>query len=183
MTAHSAHLIQEFCKLCDWSYQVWLNHREFFDDNPRAAELQNSMGAEALARLRTISHEYMLLQIAKLHDRAIVAGEITLGIEYIVKYGAWNQSTAAKLADPEEQLNEFAKGLRAVRNKVLSHNDLAALLGSAALGEFVKDEDIQYFAVLQEFVNLAHAEVVGGPWPFDDLVKNDVAALMAIIMP
>ena len=83
MPALSHQVVIEFCKLCDWAYQVWLNHRELFDDNPRSAELQKSMAADAFLRLSKISHEYTLLQIAKLHDRAVIAGEVTLGIEYV----------------------------------------------------------------------------------------------------
>jgi hypothetical protein len=182
-TAHSVQVTLEFCKLCDWAYQAWLNHREMFDDNPRAEELQKSMGADALARLRTVSHEYILLQIAKLHDPVVVAGQVTLGIEYMVKYGAWSAETAAKLDQLTEKLDGFAKNLRTVRNKALSHNDLAAILSGATLGEFKRDEDIQYFATLQEFVDVVHAEVIGGRCPFDDLVKNDVVALMAMVKP
>ena len=78
MSALSRRVVEEFYKLCDWSFQVWLNHRNLFDDNPRALELQKSMGAEALARLSAISHEYTLHQIAKLHDPAVVSGQVTL---------------------------------------------------------------------------------------------------------
>jgi len=152
-----------------------------FDDNPRAKELQSSMGAEALARLRTISHEYTLLQIAKLHDPVVVAGQVTLGIEYMVKYGAWNATVSATLGQLAEELNAFAKGLRTIRNKALSHNDLAAVLCGATLGEFEENKDIRYFATLQQFVNVVHEEVIGGLWPFDDLVRNDVAAFMAML--
>jgi hypothetical protein len=183
MAAHSVQVMQAFCKICDWTYQVWLNHREMFDDNPRAEELQKSMGADALARLRTISHEYTLLQIAKLHDPVVVAGQVTLGIDYIVKYGGWSGETALKLGKLTEKLNGFAKGLRSVRNMSLSHNDLAAVLSCATLGEFERDEDIQYFATLQQFVDVVHGEVIGGPWPFNDLVKNDVVALLAMLKP
>jgi hypothetical protein len=141
------------------------------------------MGAEAFARLCRISHEYTLHQIAKLHDAAVVSGQVTLGVDYIVKYGGWNQPIQAKVSILADQLNEFAKGLRSVRNKALAHNDLAAIVNGSALGKFAKGDDAKYFQVLQEFVNLVHSEVVGGPAPFDDLVKNDVAALMAIIKP
>ena len=48
MSALSKVVAEEFCKLCDWSYQVWLNHRALFDNNPRAAELKSSSGADAL---------------------------------------------------------------------------------------------------------------------------------------
>ena len=183
MSGLSPRVVGEFCKLCDWAHQVWLNHRELFDENPRADELQKSMGADALTRLKTISHEYTLLQIAKLHDRVVVAGEVTLGVDFIVKYGAWNQPVLTKLAELAKQLNHFAESLRTVRNRALSHNDLAAILSGSVLGEFNKGEDIKYFEVLQEFVNIVHEEVIGGPAPFDDLVINDVAAFMAIIKP
>lgn len=183
MAAHSRRVTEEFCKLCDLAYEAWLNHRELFDENPRALELQKSIAADALERLRKISHEYTLLQIAKLHDPVVVAGQITLGVEYMVKYGAWHTQIATKLVKLAERLNAFASGLRTVRNKALSHNDLAAVLSGEALGNFAKGDDIEYFNTLQEFVNEVHAEVIGGPWPFNDLVKNDAAHLMAVIKP
>ena len=181
MSALSKVVAEEFCKLCDWSYQVWLNHRALFDNNPRAAELKSSSGADALNRLRIISHEYSLLQIAKLHDRAITSGKLTLGIDFIITYGGWSAPILAKLTNLADQLNQFERGLREARNMALSHNDLAAILSGTVLGAFAKDDDIKYFDTLQEFVNLVHAEVVGGPWPFDDLVTNDVSALMSMV--
>jgi hypothetical protein len=139
------------------------------------------MAADALARLQVISHEYALLQIAKLHDKAVVAGEVTLGVQYVVKYGGWNEPVLSELKELAEQLEHFARGLRGLRNKVLSHNDLAAILAQVALGDFEKDEDVKYFKLLQKFVDTVHSEVIGGPRPFDDLAKNDVIAFMAMV--
>ena len=183
MPAHSHQVATEFCKLCDWAYQVWLNHRHLFDDNPRGPELQKSFAADALLRLSKISHEYTLLQIAKLHDRSVVAGEVTLGIDYILKYGGWEPATFDQLSSIAARLDQFATNLRSGRNKILSHNDLAAVLSGAPLGDFDKNDDIQYFDALQEFVNLVHESVVGGPFPFEDLVENDVLAFLAILKP
>lgn len=183
MPALSIQLVKEFCKLCNWAYEVWLNHRCLFDDNPLAKELQQSLAAEALYRLHAISHEYCLLQVTKLHDNAVVSGEVTLGIDYIIKYGGWEPSTLNRLKELSKNLDNFAKNLRKVRNKLLSHNDLAAVLSGGSLGEFEEGHDIQYFSELQNFVNLIHDEVVGGPFPFNNLVENDVVALMSIIRP
>ena len=80
MPTLSPHVAIKLSKLCDWAYPVWLNHRELFDDNQRGAEFQTSMAADALLRLSKISHGYTLLQTAKLHDRVVIAGEVTLGI-------------------------------------------------------------------------------------------------------
>ena len=47
------------------------------------------------------------------------------------------------------------------------------------LGEFRGGEDDAYFEALQKFVNIVHEQYVGGPFPFDDLTKNDVEVFMA----
>lgn len=181
MPALSPLVVEEFCKLCDWAFQTWLIHRELFDENPDAAQLQASHGAEALSLLSVITQEYALHQIAKLHDSTVVAGNVTLGIDYMVKYGGWSSTTQASLSALAQRLSQFATGLRSARNKALSHNDLAAIVAGQALGSFTPGEDIKYFEDLQEFVNLVHEEVIGGPFPFDDLVKNDVIGLLSII--
>ncbi|PWF43152.1 hypothetical protein C7C56_021365 [Massilia glaciei] len=98
-------------------------------------------------------------------------------------YGAWDSHTKGKLEVLQSQLHSFGAQLRGARNKSLSHNDFAAVVSGAALGSFKPGDDEQYFVALQEFVNIVHEEVIGGPWPFDDLVKNDVAAFLAILKP
>ena len=183
MPALSPSVVIEFCKLCGWAYEAWLNHRTLFDDNVRASELQKSLAGETLARLSVISQEYSLLQIAKLHDRAVVGGKTTLSLEYVITYGAWNLAIRKQLNTLETQLNAFASQLRDARNKVLSHNDLSSIVAGATLGSFIKGEDDAYFRTLQEFVNIIHDEVIGGLWPFDDLVKNDVAAFLTVLRP
>jgi hypothetical protein len=77
----------------------------------------------------------------------------------------------------------LADKLEDVRNKILSHNDLATIVAGARLGGFADGADEKYFKDLQEFVNTVHDEVIGGPWQFDDRVKNDVAAFLATIKP
>ena len=183
MAPFSQSVALEFCKLCGWAYEAWLNHRELFDLNPRTAELQKSFAGEELARLSVISQEYSLLQIAKLHDPAVVSGKVTLGIDYVVTYGSWSPETRKKLESLRADLNKLGGQLRDARNKSLSHNDLAQIVAGVTLGEFNSGEDESYFQSLQKLVDIVHGEVLGGPWPFNDLVKNDVAAFMAILRP
>jgi hypothetical protein len=183
MLAVSAPVVIEFCKLCNWAYVTWLNHRELFDRNPRAADLQHSLAADTLGRLSVISHEYALLQIIKLHDRAIVAGNVTLSIEYMIRYGGWRDPILTELREVATKLDQFASELRSTRNKVLSHNDLATIIAGANLGSFSDGNDEDYFRLLQTFVDIVHSQVVGGPYPFDDLTRNDVAAFLATLKP
>ena len=179
----SACVVMDFCTLCDKAHEYWLNHLELFDNNPRNKELMESFAGEELRRLSIISQEYGLLQLVKLHDRAVMHGNVTLGIDYVLKYGGWSDPVRPRLEALAKELGDFAKQLLGARNKILSHNDLATIRTGAPLGMFANGDDEKYFKALQEFVNTVHDEVIGGPRPFNDLVKNDVAAFLATINP
>ena len=183
MHALSASAVVEFCKLCDWAHEVWLNHRELFYKNQRATELQESLAGEELARLSIISQEYCLLLISKLHDKAVAHGNENLGIDYVLEYGAWSDSVRDSLKELKGKLDDFASPLLVARNKLLAHNDLATIEDRATLGKFAEGADEEYFNTLQEFVNTVYGQYVGGPRPFDDLVKNDVAEFLSTIKP
>ena len=177
--AISASVVRDFCALCDKAHEYWLNHVELFDKNPRNSELMKSIARAEWDRLFTISHEHSLLQIVKLHDKAVMNGNITLGIDYVLAYGGWSDSVRPRLEKLAKELSRFADPLRqGVRNKILSHYDLATILAGAPLGAFDKGADEKYFEDLQQFVNMVHGEVIGGPWPFSNQVKNDVTAFL-----
>lgn len=181
--ALSAAIVLSFCTLCDKAHEYWLKHLELFDNNPRNTELMKSFAGEEMRRLSIISQECGLLQLVKLHDRAVMNGNKTLGIHYVLTYGGWSASVRPRLDALAKELDDFAKQLLGARNKILSHNDLDTILAGAPLGAFANGADVEYFKALQEFVDTVHDEVIGGPWPFNDLVKNDVAAFLATIKP
>jgi len=161
-----------------------MNHLALFDNNPRNTEFLESVIKDEWMRLRDISHEYSLLQIVKLHDPAVMNGNNTLGIDYVFACRGWSDSMRPRLTALIKELDNFANSkLRGVRNKVLSHNDLATILDEATLGEFAEGADKQYFEALQEFVNIVHDEVIGGPYQFCTLVQGDVAYFLRSIRP
>ena len=55
MHALSSSVVLEFCNLCQWTYEVWLNHLELFDNNPRLTGPRNSYAKKELSRLSIIS--------------------------------------------------------------------------------------------------------------------------------
>lgn len=72
--------------------------------------------------------------------------------------------------------------LRPARHKLLAHNDLGALRADDTLGDFPYGEDKNYFKALQEIVNQVHDRWGGGgPYPFDDLAKNDVMEFLGVL--
>lgn len=152
-----------------------------FDENLRADELCKSPGGDTFARLSAISQEYVLLQIFKLHDPAVTKGVITLGIDYIIKYGGWSDEMRHELEVMYENLSKFAEKIKPARNKVISHHDLATITEGVPVGKIDNDVAEKYFEILQEFANKVHEQTIGGPWPFNDLVKNDVAAFLRML--
>lgn len=181
--AISASVVRNFCALCDKAHELWLNHLELFDNNPRNDELMKSIARDEWLRLSIISQEYSLLQVVKLHDPAVMNGNITLGIDYVLTYGGWSDSVRSRLKELAKELGGFADQLRGVRNKILSHYDLATILANAPLGAFAKGADEKYFKDLQDFVHMVHGEVIGVPYPFSNNVKNDIAYFLRTIKP
>jgi hypothetical protein len=182
MAAIGIAAIQEFCKLCNWAYEAWATHRVLFNDNTEADNLKASHYGEPLGRLSIITQEYALLQISKLHDPAVQRDRINLSLEYVIKFGGWDKDTVTKLYKLYHDLEALAKKLRGVRNKILSHNDLAAILDASCLGEFEQGADIQYFESLQEFVNVVHEKTIGGIFPFNDLARGDAEILLTALI-
>jgi hypothetical protein len=142
-----------------------------------------SVAGKELERLSIICHEYGLLQIVKLDDKADMNGNFSLGIDYVLKYGVWSDPVRSRLEELAKELKDFASKLHDARNKIVSHNDRATSEKNVPLGMFDIGADEKYFNALQEFVNTVHGEVIGGPWLFSDLVKEDVAAFLATIKP
>ena len=175
--------VEQFCTLCDKAHEYWLNYLELFDNNPRNAEICNSSAGKEWERLSNISHEYSLLQVVKLHDKAVMNGNINLGLDYMLTYGGWSDSVSARLKELKIELDCFASQLLDARNKILSHNDLATIEANTTLGAVAKGADEKYFKALKEFVDLVHSEVIGGPYPFNNFVKNEIAFFLRAIKP
>jgi len=168
MSAHSVAVVKAFYDVCNQAYASWRIHKILFDNNPRKKELERSEARYALMHFSILSQESLLLQIAKLHDPAIMQGHITLGVEYMVRYGGWDKSTETKLQKLQMQLNDLAMKIRPARHKILSHNDLEAILSGAILGNFPDGEDDKYFKTLQEFADIIHNSVIGEALPFSE---------------
>jgi len=181
MTSLPLSVINQFIEVCQWTYDVWSTHRSLFNDNPQRASLRASPAGDGLYRLSIISQEYLLQQIVKLHDPARQNGEENLGFDYICQCGGWDTDVSAKLQTLKMRLDEFAQKIRPARHKILSHFDLKTALSGSKLGDFPEGEDIEYFRLLQEFVNVVHNAVIGEPYLFSDDAKKDAMALLSCL--
>ncbi|GAA4868992.1 hypothetical protein [Luteimonas vadosa] len=180
MKGLTPHVAQEFCSLCDWAYHANQIHRHLFDNNPHVDRLINSQFGDALSQLSGVTVEYAALQIAKLHDKAVVSGRVTLSIDYILVYGGWDEPAKSELEMIRKELDSFADKLRQVRNKALSHNDLCAILAGGALGAFEQDEDLAYFDRLKAFANLVSVSAIGKPFSYSSRITATSVGIIRI---
>ena len=128
-----------------------------------------------------MTQEYALLQIAKLHDHAVVSGKITLSIDYVLTYGGWSNEEQRKLSSLAKEMNGLASKLRSARNQTLSHNDLAAILAGGVLGAFDQDEDVHYFYKLCEFADIACKSVGIGGFSYKSSVTGPISAMASAL--
>jgi hypothetical protein len=61
----------------------------------------------------------------------------------------------------KEEMETLSKPPRTARNKILSHNDLAAILDGGPLASFKAGDDIKYFKDLLRFANIVHENTKG----------------------
>ena len=179
MPALSEEVIGKFCGLCMWTHDTWLLRKYLFDKNPDEAKLKHPRYEHFFARLQLVLQEHWLLQLAKLHDPAVQNKQINLTIDYIIDYGNWDSSTHAELKQLRDKMVMLVDAsIRKARNKALSHNDLAAILSDAVLGEFTEGKDIEYFESLQAFVNVVANQVLDETFQFEKFVLSDIGAFM-----
>lgn len=179
MNPISPDVAKQFCELCNWAYECWVTHKRLFDENVKT-ETTIARAKYFTSRLSVITQEYSLLQICKLHDPAIQKSAVNITIDYIVRFGDWGADTS-EINQHALRLAALFDKLKSARNKVLAHNDIEAIMGAAALGEFPEGLDYEYFAALQELVNLVHEKWLGGPYPFNDLAGADVEEFLHVL--
>lgn len=189
MKALTEEVALEFCAQCNWAHYCWQFHRGLFHSKQRVKELELTAAGNALGRLSKMTQGYALLELIKLHDSAVSGSSITLGIDYVVKYGGWSPRTRTRLEKLQQTLNAFVEppgrtkrdALRTARNKAICHNDLAALVDGVRLGVIPEGGDVAYFRQLQKFVNIVWRGLKGEQFLFDKLGRTEASALLAAV--
>ncbi len=179
-SALSPEVVQKLINVCHDAYDAWTTRRVLFDNNPyeELLNISYSKHREFLHWLSEITMDYALLQIAKLHDPAVTSRNITLSFAYVVEYGGWDDETGEKLRRIHKRLTEKFEELKSARNKVLCHNDLAALLNNKPLGAFPENADVIYFETLKEFIT----GVQGSPFEWAVAHTNDAHCFRELIV-
>lgn len=180
-SALSRALLDKLWEQCNWAHEVWTLRRALIDGNRRKRTLERGPYFDFITTAGNALQESVLLQIAKLHDRAVIAGRVSLTLEYVVEYGGWDGATLRKLGKLKRRLDVFEGKIRPARNRLISHNDLAAVLSEQPLGSFETGADQRYFKTLFSFVSAAYQSATGGPCASFSTLKADTTLAVAAL--
>jgi hypothetical protein len=120
--------------------------------------------------IKSSLYECFIQGVARLHDRAVLLGNPTLTVNYLIEHVQWDAATKTTLMELRERMAPFAANLKPARNKFTAHNDLDTILQRPLFAAFDKSDDTDYFDNLQEFASVASGEM----FLFGNFVQNDV---------
>lgn len=175
-------LLDRLYEQCNWTHEVWTLRRALFDGNRRKRTLERGPHTYFLDYLSTILTEYVLLQIAKLHDPAVVSGRVSLTLDYVVEYGGWDAPIRGRLVRSKRTLDKLGNIIKLPRNKLIVHNDLATVMQDTPLGAFSAGADARYFKSLQRFMRCAYIGATGSPCAdFSKFTKGDAVSVISAL--
>jgi len=174
--------VEKFYELCDDAYRCWKIRRVLFDDNSKIeAMLSISDPARyCFAELGCVLQEAVIIKISKIHDKAHDKyNNYNLSMQFILDNCGKITPELNLLAN---NLSSFYNKIKSARHKFCAHNSRAEIFEGGFLGRFDENEDVEYFAKLQQFVN-GIAKIFGKEvLPFYEKVTTEAEELLQAVL-
>lgn len=130
-----------------------------FEQDEHHLRLYDEIAPLAFHDLSAIIGEHLLLQFAKITDRAKTGRHPNLTTNYILEMLAWPEDVRAKLGKVNCRLMAFRAYIEEARSKRIAHIDLRAQMKRLErMGGFPQGADRQFLRDLQEFVDIAYGD-------------------------
>jgi len=172
--AVSREIVRTFCEDCVWARTVFDHYHKLFEVRPARKELYEKVANCFFHDLRDILHAYSLLQFTKITDPDATSGHDNLTTNYLLKRLTWPAGVRIALEQKNAELMAFRALIVDARRKLIAHSDQRIRFsGAGALGSFPAGSEFKFLSDLQEFVNIAHNHVIGGPFRIDVVVTGD----------
>ncbi len=182
MSQLTPELTKDFHALCEWTHHAWLMHKTI-ETSPQTDRLMQGRCKEFLGHMSRITQEYSLQQIAKLHDPALQGNNSNLSLDYVIRFGEWDESTVASLSGLRDEMTRIVgRSVKESRNNVLSHNDLETIQKEIVHGKFESGADERYFELLQQFLDIVNDKRFGGPAPFSGFALSDTQVFLEALV-
>jgi AbiU2 len=121
-------IVEEFCQECHRVHAHWQMLRHLFDENQEIDSLKAPHYEHFFAAIKSSLYESFVQGVARLHDKAILLGNETLTVNYLIEYIQWDSATKAKLMELRYRMIFFVDNLKPARNQFTAHNDLYTIL-------------------------------------------------------
>ena len=164
---HRQKAVKAFCEECVWARAMRTHFSQLFESGEQLGRLLSEVANTFFHDLNIVLLEYVILQQCKLTDPASSGKDKdNLTSNYIVGLD-WSDETRLALTTANAELMVFRPKIDDARRKLIVHSDLRARLELLSLGSFTEMQEQAFWAALQEFINIAHGEAFGGPFPLD----------------
>lgn len=156
-------IVERFCAHIHWLVTVRHTYKVLFEDEqPSCQALMQKTAPSFFADLNRILLEYLLLECAKITDRATTGNHENFTVDCLVEKIIWPRDDILKeLKSLQEATKDFRRHIEPARHKLLAHLDAAAVLSGNPLGAFPEGEDRKFFEALQEMCNITHEACFG----------------------
>jgi len=175
---HRCRAVEAFCEECVWTRSIRTHFADLFEADTGTGSLLAATASIFFHDLNAVLIEYILLQQCKLTDAATSGpGRDNLTSNYILTLD-WTMESRGILTAANADLMTFREKVIDARRKLVAHLDRRARLESISLGAFSQDEEAKFWSALQAFVDAAHGEAVGGPYPIEATMMGDANNLL-----
>jgi hypothetical protein len=175
-------IVKEFCNHCCWIKIVYNEYCILYESGKKARfDLLNKIAQNFFHDLQGILIDYLFLNICKLTDPAGFGKEKNLTVKYILEQVDPQVQNELGLQELSEKIHQFRNYIVDARRKLIAHLDVDTIFSKKTLGEFPESAYEQFWADLQEFVNIIHQHYLDGIFPLDAVNTHNSEELICAL--
>jgi len=153
-------IVHKFCHQVVWLLNVRRIYAELFEDE-QSQVLMKKTASSFFGDIRRIMHGYLLLEFAKITDRAKTSEKENFTIDNLIESIEWPPDTQEELEALRDKTKSFRDYILPARNKLLAHTDKETFLADGTLGKFPEGEDEVFLETLQRFCDFTYKACFG----------------------
>ncbi len=173
--------LDQFCLEAVDCYHHFRQSRVIFDQPQDKLDILNETAQHFFSLLNNMFLNGIVLNMARLTDRAEMYGSKNLSIRRIHGSVLQDPKRPKGLHPLVEELHAIAEESDTWRNKLTAHIDYEAALGTLAIPPLHLDRVQHFYDVLQEFINLIYRALYDTVYPIDAVDTRGADELLRTI--
>ncbi len=153
-------LVEKFCLQVVWLLNVRRIYAQLFEDE-QSEVLMEKTAPSFFVDLASIMHCYLLLECAKITDRAKTGDKENLTIDNLIESIEWPSDIRKELEALRDKTTPFTNHILPARHKLCAHTDKKTILENRLLGEFPEGEDKEFLETLQKVCDVTYQACFG----------------------